>query len=121
MGIMAFSFSGVDNDSYMFLDGHPNRCKDCGAKLNNESNPDLKLKGKNFDICSTYDHYTIISSRFLKYLKSLDIEFNYFPLNRYPEHFILDDFSFPIHKIEDYSGLKYSKKFKYIIINYNIY
>jgi hypothetical protein len=82
------------------IDGYPTRCKVCGAKLNNMYNQDLKLKGKNFDITSTYDHYTIISSRLLEYLKSLDIRFNYFPLNRYSEHLFWIDIHYQSLKLK---------------------
>jgi hypothetical protein len=112
MKINCYDLYGGDNDSYMYIDGHPDRCEDCGAKLSHIYNLDMKIKKSRLDIFSTYDHYTIISKKLLDYLQSKNIEFKYYPLNRYTDYFLFDEIELPQIKIENYDHLKFSQKCK---------
>ena len=112
MKITCYDLHGGDNDSYMYIDGHPDRCKYCGAKLSHIYNLDIKIKKSSLDIFSTYDHYTIISKKLLDYLQLKNIEFTYYPLNRYPDYFLLDKIELPQIKITDYDHLNFLGKCK---------
>ena len=43
MDTLGYSIYGHDNDSYMFIDGHPFACNECGSKLVNTYNSVMQL------------------------------------------------------------------------------
>lgn len=98
---LGYSFYGHDNQSYMFIDGHPFACEQCGSKYLNTYNPEMKLKKKTFDFSATYDGYTVVSKRFVEFL--IDKEYhrlNIYPLINHSEFFYFDEFSLPKVKFD---------------------
>jgi hypothetical protein len=107
-----FSLSGHDNNSYMLgedtfkvtepeqrkyfdwrfsLNGkqHPSTCLSCGRKIDDDYvNPEFLLRKKSMDISSTYDGYTIVSSKFKSFIESKYIpNIEFVSLPSAPDHY----------------------------------
>jgi hypothetical protein len=107
-----YSISGHDNDSNMLgedtfdvtdpekriyypwrfsINGkqHPATCPTCGRKTDDEYvNPEFLLLKKSMDISSTFDGYTIVSSKFRSFIESKNISnIEFVSLPSVPSHF----------------------------------
>lgn len=110
--IIGYELTGHDNDSYMLgeetrraisdeereffdwrftKDGgqHPATCPKCGRKLDpNYLNPAFKLRKKRLDVSSTYDGYTIVSTRFREFCEDAGVSnVEFISLPSHPTHF----------------------------------
>lgn len=95
--IIGYQLTGHDNDSYMLGEEtrpaasaeerkffgwrftqngaqHPATCPKCGRKTDSDYvNPAFKLRKKRMDVSSTYDGYTIVSTRFREFCETSKI------------------------------------------------
>jgi hypothetical protein len=110
MNLLGYCIDGSDNDSYMNPDMYETNICQCYDYVKNRRlhlNPEFRLVRKSYDISSTFDCFTIVSSRFRDFCVSQGYSgVSFYPIPNYSGKFYFD-----VHQMVAFDAIRRKTRF----------